>query len=319
MGLAVSSQIFIDGQEGTTGLQIYSRLNSRNDIELIQIESKFRKNKDHRARCYEQADLIILCLPDAASEAAVQDLLRPESRILDASSAFRTHPDWTYGLPELGPHQSKLISNSSHVSNPGCYATGYILLIRPLIAAGLIGKEICLSVQGISGYSGGGRKCIEQWQGSDQPTQAYGLDLKHKHLPEMRMYSGCQSTPLFSPFIANYAAGMITQVPVSHNTCSSEFSAESVYQCWQQHFKDAPFIKVHPPKSDAELCEGKLSPCARNNSNYLDLFVFGHKTQSVLMARYDNLGKGASGAAVQNMNLMLGLGEMTGLENAHAL
>jgi N-acetyl-gamma-glutamyl-phosphate reductase len=307
-------RVFIDGQAGTTGLQIVSRLSGRDDIELINIEDSRRKDTKHRAQCYASADLVILCLPDDASRLAVADLAGENTRILDASSAFRTHPDWVYGLPELKPGQSNLIANSGRVSNPGCYATGYILSVQPLVEGKLISRDSALTVQGLSGYSGGGNQAIEQWENSDLPTQPYALKLNHKHLPEMLHYGGSTLAPVFSPIIANYYAGMIVQVPLSHNICNAAFSRNAVFEAWNNHYRDTPFIRVHKPNDLSTLSEGRLSPTARNNTNYLDLFVFGNDSQSILLARYDNLGKGASGAAVQNMNLMLGMTQTTGLE-----
>jgi N-acetyl-gamma-glutamyl-phosphate reductase len=307
-------RVFIDGQAGTTGLQIVSRLSGRDDIELVNIEDSRRKDATHRGQCYASADLVILCLPDDASRSAVADLAGKNTRILDASSAFRTHPEWVYGLPELKPGQSGLIANSSRVSNPGCYATGYILSVQPLIEEKLISSDNALTVQGMSGYSGGGNQAIEQWENSKLPPQPYALQLNHKHLPEMLYYSGSTQAPVFSPIIANYYAGMIVQVPLSHNNCSTAFSHDAVYKTWDNHYRDTPFIRVHKPNDLSALSEGRLSPTARNNTNYLDLFVFGNDSQSILLARYDNLGKGASGAAVQNMNLMLGITQTKGLE-----
>ncbi len=314
----MGKRVFIDGQAGTTGLQIVSRLSGRDDIEMVNIEDSKRKDITQRARCYASADLVILCLPDNASCSAISDLAGENTRILDASSAFRTHPDWVYGLPELNSGQGKLIANSDRVSNPGCYATGYILTVQPLVREKLIPSDIALTVQGLSGYSGGGNKAIEQWENSDLPTQPYALNLNHKHLPEMLCYAGPTRAPVFSPIIANYYAGMIVQVPISHNNCEAGFSHDAVFEAWDSHYRDTPFIRVHKPGDLSALSEGRLSPTACNNTNYLDLFVFGNDTQSVLLARYDNLGKGASGAAVQNMNLMLGITQTTGLEMKNA-
>ncbi|MBV1905218.1 MAG: N-acetyl-gamma-glutamyl-phosphate reductase [Pseudomonadales bacterium] len=314
----MSFSIFIDGQAGTTGLQIVSRLSERSDIELINIDEKHRKSRTHRSQCYAQSDLVILCLPDEASILALQELADPDTRILDASTAFRTHPDWVYGLPELNSAQSSHISNSKRVANPGCYSTGYILSVRPLYEAGLIAPDTVLSVYGLSGYSGGGNQAIQQWENSNLPTQPYALGLCHKHLPEMQHYSGSRISPIFTPSIANYHAGMIVQTHLAHALCGPGFSQNTVYEAWSQYYEDSPFIKVHRANDYASLNEGKLSPTSRNDTNYLDLFVFGNDDQSVLLARYDNLGKGASGAAVQNLNLMLGLKETTGLENLHA-
>lgn len=313
----MSFRVFIDGQAGTTGLQIVARLSRRDDITLINIDHAQRKNPEARAECYTQADLVILCLPDEASISAVHELANSETRILDASSAFRTHPDWAYGMPELNKVQSAQIAAANRVSNPGCYATGFILSICPLIGDGLIDANMALTAHAVSGYSGGGNQAIEIWQGSNFPTQPYALTLDHKHLPEMQCYSGSALKPLFTPSIANYRAGMIVQIPLSHANCKANFNRTKVYESWLQRYQHSPFITVHPPNDSACLKDGKLSPTGRNNTNQLDLYVFGNKEQSVLLARYDNLGKGASGAAVQNLNLMLGLCETAGLEIPH--
>ena len=230
-------RVFIDGQAGTTGLQIVSRLAGRDDIELISIVESGRKNPQHRARCYADADVVILCLPDEASMQAVEQLATAETKILDASSAFRTHPDWVYGLPELNAGQAGLIQNSHRVSNPGCYATGYILSVRPLLQENLVARDVPLTIQGLSGYSGGGKQAIQQWENSCLPTQPYALNLNHKHLPEMLHYSGSQVAPVFSPLIANYHAGMIIQIPLAHQICSAQFSRQAVYEAWCQSYQ----------------------------------------------------------------------------------
>ncbi len=301
--------IFIDGQAGTTGLEITGRLSSREDLQLMQISDDERKDQHARQACLQAADIAILCLPDDAAREAVK-LAEGKTRILDASTAYRTDPQWTYGLPELEPGQRSEIANAQFVSNPGCYPQGFILLTRPLIEAGLLDREVALRCHAVSGYSGGGRQMVERFQNFSPKeadtfnSQTYGLTLSHKHAPEMWTYS---------TMVANYYKGMLVHVPLFSKQELQGAGIDALYEVLTQRYADEPFIEVMPPDSTAMLNDGFLNPTALNDTNHMQLMLFGNPEQIMLVARYDNLGKGASGAAVQNLNIMLGIDEKTGL------
>jgi N-acetyl-gamma-glutamyl-phosphate reductase len=308
--------IFIDGQAGTTGLEITSRLASRKDLKLLIISDAERKDQDARAHYLQSADVAILCLPDNAAREAVA-LAAGKTRILDASTAYRTDSDWAYGLPELNPQQRSFIRSAQYVSNPGCYPQGFILLTRPLIEAGMLDAATNLSCHAVSGYSGGGRQMVEKFRafdGAEQDqynSQAYGLTLQHKHVPEMHHYSTMLNAPLFTPMVANYYKGMLVQIPLFRQAVSNVSKSE-LHDILRARYADEAFISVLP-LDDSMLTDGFLNPTACNGTNNMQLMVFGNEDQYLLIARYDNLGKGAAGAAVQNLNLMLGLEEKTGL------
>ncbi len=312
------AKIFIDGQVGTTGLEITSRLAHRSDLVLLEIDEAVRKNEEARRACLQQADVAILCLPDAAAQAAVA-LADGQTRILDASTAYRTDPDWVYGLAELCPEQRQLIAAAQYVSNPGCYPQGFILLTRPLIDAGVLSADTPLRCHAVSGYSGGGRQMIERFQAFDATeadalnSQTYALNLTHKHVPEMAAYSGSNVRPLFSPMVANYYKGMLVHVPLFTQQELNGATPGEIQTLLEQRYAGEPFIEVMPLNSEPAANEGFLNPTRLNNTNRMQLMVYGHDDQIMLIARYDNLGKGAAGAAVQNLNIMLGIEEQTGL------
>lgn len=308
-----ATTVFIDGQAGTTGLQITERLRARDDLELLYLTDDERKDPAARQAGLQQADVAILCLPDQAAREAVA-LADGQTRIIDASTAYRVDPDWVYGLPELSSHQREALSAAQYVSNPGCYPQGVILFVRPLVEAGLLHPASHIKVHAVSGYSGGGRQMIEDQQGWDESqadalnSQTYGLTLAHKHVPEMRHYAGLDLAPLFTPTVAHYYKGMLVHVPLFAEEVNGDKA--TVMDCLQQRYANEPFISV----IDGDGYDSNfLNPTACNDSNNMELFVFGNDQQILLIARYDNLGKGASGAAVQNLNLMLGLDERTGL------
>ena len=310
--------VFIDGEAGTTGLQIQERLAGRDDLKLLSIDPDKRKDESARAELLNEADVAILCLPDDAARAAVELVANPDTVIIDASSAHRTHPDWAYGFPELGADYRIEIIKSKRISNPGCYPTGFIALVKPLVDAGIIPADYPVTVNAVSGYSGGGKGMIAEFESGGDAYRSYGLTQQHKHAPEMMHHAGLTHRPVFTPAVGRYAQGMIVEVPLAlwslpgHpdlldvwtelHTVYGEFRGEGVANGCERF--------VHLYADDKAV---KLEPEARNGTNVMDLFVFGNDEQARLMARFDNLGKGASGAAVQNLNLVLGFDEWAGL------
>lgn len=316
---SVSHRVFIDGQAGTTGLEIHARLRGRTDLELLEIEPARRKDAAARRELLNEADAVVLCLPDAAAREAVTLIERPGVRVLDASTAHRVDPDWAYGLPELDALQRTRIAAADRVSNPGCYPTGFILAVRPLVEAGWIDAAAPLSVHAISGYTGGGRELVERyegWRGAGihTPPRPYGLGLAHKHLPEMQQYAGISEAPLFSPLVGDFARGMLVQIPLQHSVRARPADPDLLTAALAERYADEPCVAVHAPGgADALIDGGFLDPQACNGSNRVDLMVFGHADQQLLVARLDNLGKGAGGGAIQNLNLMLGAPEHAGI------
>ncbi|QMV43092.1 N-acetyl-gamma-glutamyl-phosphate reductase [Cohnella cholangitidis] len=311
-------QIFVDGQDGTTGLKIHDYLSKNSNVEVIKIDSESRKDRDARSSLINEADLVFLCLPDSASKEAVSMVRNKRTKIIDASTAFRTNLEWTYGLPELHKHQRNSIQNSTRVSVPGCHATGFILAIRPLVAEGIIPKDYPATCYSITGYSGGGKKLISAYSDSksDQlfAPRHYALSLNHKHLPEMQLHSGLNSAPLFTPIVGSYYQGLALSIPLFPKMFLKQITAKEVQAVLAAYYKDERFIRVMPYESDAYLEDGFFNVLECNHTNYLDLFVFGNKDEILLLSRFDNLGKGASGAAIQNMNMMLGFDEDLGLK-----
>ncbi|MDX5629106.1 MULTISPECIES: N-acetyl-gamma-glutamyl-phosphate reductase [unclassified Brenneria] len=301
-------RVFIDGQAGTTGLQIQQRLVNHPHIELLNIEEERRKEAEARQEMMSAADITILCLPDAAAREAVTLADAVGARVLDASSAHRTEAGWVYGMPELADDQREKIRQASHVSNPGCYATGAITLLAPLVRKGVINAQTPLSINAISGYSGGGKAMIERYQHDAAGYAAYGLGFDHKHLKEIQKWGGLSVRPIFQPAVGDYAQGMLVFIPLN-----MDVDGERVYQVLNAFYDGEQFIKVKRFNTVPEESAPYLMPEALNNSNMLELFVFSHPEykQTMLVSRLDNLGKGASGAAVQNLNVMLGLPEQT--------
>lgn len=312
----MSATVFIDGQAGTTGLELAARLTDHPAIEVLAIEERLRKDPRRRRELIRQADATVLCLPDDAARQALE--LAPERRFLDASTAHRVASGWTYGLPELSPDNRNAIRAAERVANPGCYPTGFVLSVRPLIEAGLLDADVPLRLNAISGYSGGGKSLIAKYQSCDRPawrTRPYGLGLTHKHLPEMRVYAKTNRAPIFAPSVGHYYSGMLVQVALFACELNKGADAAAVRRVLAERYAGEPFVHVlDADAADAALDEGFLSPTVRNGSNHLDMMVFGHSEQLLIVSRYDNLGKGAAGAALQNLNLMLGLPETAGLD-----
>ena len=313
--------VFIDGQEGTTGLQIHERLKNRTDLTIHEIPVDKRKDPATKKEFLNGADLVVLCLPDAAARESVAMITNPDTRVIDASTAHRIAPDWVYGLPELTKQQRRKIKEAKRVANPGCYPTGFLLLVRPLIELGIIVPDYPVTSSAISGYSGGGKKLIASYEApADGETSAaqlgsrnYALGLTHKHIPEMRQHARLNLPPIFLPIVCSYYNGMNVTVPLYTDLCAKKVTPSELHELFTGYFEDEPFITVKPLDPDRSLENGFLNPVRLNGTNRCDLFVFGNDRQIVLAARYDNLGKGASGAAVQNMNIMMGVDETMGL------
>jgi N-acetyl-gamma-glutamyl-phosphate reductase len=312
--------IFIDGEAGTTGLQIHARLKTRRDIELVAIPPALRKDVAARRERLNDADLVILCLPDDAARAAVGMIEKNSVRVIDASTAHRVASGWAYGFPEMAPDQRAAIASSSRVANPGCYPTGFIALVRPLVAAGLLPRDWPVTVNAVSGYSGGGRSMIAEFEDESAanytrvPYRIYGLSMAHKHVAEMQRHAGLAHRPLFAPSVGRYAQGMIVEVPLQLALLPAKPKLADLYAALAAAYAGAAFIEVVPLAEAQKIAT--LDPERLNGTNRMVLYVFGSDAagQARLVALLDNLGKGAAGAAVQNMNLMLGLGEAAGLE-----
>ena len=310
--------VFVDGQEGTTGLRIHEYLSQRQDLEVLSIAPERRKDTAERARLLNAADVAFLCLPDDAAREATGLVSNPRTCLIDASTAHRTAADWVFGLPELAPGQRDRIRAAKRIANPGCHATAFILLLRPLVDAGIVPPALPVSATSITGYSGGGKKMIEQYQHGDDPRllapRPYALGLKHKHIPEMQMHGGLQTQPLFVPVVAGFYKGLAVTVPLHFGQLAPGSSGASIHRAYAQRYEGERFVRVMPLSDPAVLESGGFfDVMGANDTNRVDIFVFANDRQAVLIARLDNLGKGASGAAVQSMNVHLGVDEGLGL------
>jgi N-acetyl-gamma-glutamyl-phosphate reductase len=310
-------RVFVDGQEGTTGLRIHEYLAQRDDVEVLRIAAERRKDAAERARLLNTADVAFLCLPDAAAREAAALVTNPNTCLIDASTAHRTAPGWVFGLPELAAEQRARIRAAKRIANPGCHASAFILLLRPLVDAGLVPAELPVCATSITGYSGGGKKMIEQYEtGGDARLAAprpYALALAHKHIPEMTVHSGLEVKPVFQPIVGNFYKGLSVSVPLHLSQLRAATTAERLHAALEQRYAGERFIRVMRLRDAATLEDGFFDVQGCNDTNRVDIFVFASDTQAMLMARLDNLGKGASGAAVQAMNVHLGIDEGLGL------
>ncbi len=310
-------RVFVDGQEGTTGLRIHEYLAQRDDVEVLRIDADKRKDPAERSRLLNAADVAFLCLPDAASREAAAMVSNPGTCLIDASTAHRTVAGWAFGLPELAPGQRELLRQSKRIANPGCHASAFILLARPLVDAGLLPRNLPVSATSITGYSGGGKSMIAQYEaGGDAKLKSprpYGLTLAHKHLPEMRAHTGLERAPLFMPVVGDFYKGLAVTIPLHLSQLAAGATAEKLHAALQARYAGEPFVQVRPLRDPAVLEGGFYDVQACNGTNRVDIHVFGNDSQVLLMACLDNLGKGASGAAVQSMNVHLGLEEGRGL------
>jgi len=310
-------KVFIDGEAGTTGLQIRERLDGRRDIDLVSIDPAKRKDADERRRMLNGADAVILCLPDEAAIEAVSLIESNAVKVIDASTAHRVAPDWNYGFAEMAKGQRSAIAASTRVSNPGCYPTGFIALARPLVEAGIVPRDWQFSCNAVSGYSGGGKSMIAEFEDESSPSftrvpyRIYAMTQKHKHVPEMRAHAGLVHPPIFAPSVGRYYKGMIVEVPLALAALPRTATLKQVHAALADYFAGERFVEVVSLEEAAGI--KTLDPEGLNGTNRLKLFVFGHDGEARLVALLDNLGKGASGAAVQNLNLVLGLDEGAGL------
>ncbi len=308
------TKIYIDGQEGTTGLKILERFKGRNDIELLRIDEDKRKDNDERRRMINSSDFTFLCLPDAAAREAVA-MADDNVRIIDASTAHRTNPDWAYGFPELGKDFREKIAKSNRVAVPGCYASGFASMVYPLVKLGIMPADYPVSAHAVSGYSGAGKKAIAVYESADRPTdfdspRQYALTQQHKHLPEMQKICGLEYAPSFNPLICDFFSGMVVSLPLHTRLLTKKYGADDIRKALAEYYANSFFVKVMP---DGEPKDGFIGSNNLSGTNNMEIFVNGNDERLIICSRLDNLGKGASGAAVQCLNIMMGIDEKTGL------
>jgi N-acetyl-gamma-glutamyl-phosphate reductase len=311
--------VFVDGQHGTTGLKIHERLASRNDIEILEIPESKRKDPGAREKLINEADIVFLCLPDDAARESVSLIKNEKVCVIDGSTAHRVTPGWVYGLPELKKGQRDLIKKSKRIAVPGCHATGFILMLYPLVALGIVPPDYPVTSHTTAGYSGGGKSMIADYHDSKSPDfiknpRPYSLALNHKHVPEMTKICGLTRPPVFAPTVVNVYAGEIISIPLVPAYLKKAMNAADIRKTLADYYAGERFVKVMPYPADAYLKNGFLTFTDCNDTNNLEIFVFGGDDRILISARFDNLGKGASGAAVQDLNIVLGINEATGLE-----
>jgi len=314
-------KVFVDGSSGTTGLVINERLSQYTNIEVLKIDENKKKDEAEKKKFLNEADLVFLCLPDEAAKASVKLIENNRTKVIDASTAHRINKDWTYGIPELSKRHREAIATSRRVANPGCHASAFNLAIYPLIAEGIIGKDHQIMAHGLTGYSGGGKRLIAKYEAtnSDNPyhkgPRHYALGLAHKHIPEMMVQTGLEETPIFTPIVGNFYKGLVMSIPLTQKEMKRPLSGKELQEFYAAYYKEAHFIRVNPYDMNATLYEGTFDVTGSNDTNFSDLFVFSDDATGriVIFSRLDNLGKGASGSAIQNMNIMLGFDEWTNL------
>lgn len=307
-------KVYIDGQEGTTGLKILERFKDRNDIELLRIDEDKRKDNDERKKLINSSDFTFLCLPDAAAKEAVA-MAGDKVRIIDASTAHRTNPDWAYGFPELGKDFRSKIEQSNRTAVPGCYASGFISMVYPLVKLGIMPEDYPVTCHAVSGYSGAGKKAIAAYEGENRPAdfdtpRQYALTQQHKHLPEMQKICGLSYAPAFNPLVCDYFSGMVVSLPIFTRLLTKKYTPDDIRKALAEFYGDAYFVKVMP---EGEPADGFIGANNISGTNNMQIFVNGNDERLILCSRLDNLGKGASGAAVQCLNIMMGIDEKTGL------
>ena len=307
----------IDGSEGTTGLRIHERLDNRDDIELLTIAPELRKDPAERSRLINSSDITFLCLPDSAAREAVALVTNPNTRIIDASTAHRTEAGWAYGFPELSAKHREAIRTGKRIANPGCHASGFISLVYPLIAGGILPADYPVASFSLTGYSGGGKKMIAQYEASDRDAELdapreYGLSQQHKHLKEMRLITGLSRAPLFTPIVSDYYSGMVVNVPLYTDLLNTTQTPESLQAFFADYYANEPFVKVMPLGAESEM-SGFLSGNHLSGYDGMQIYITGNENRIQLSSVFDNLGKGASGAAIQCFNIMTGCDETKGL------
>ncbi len=306
-------KVFIDGQAGTTGLQLKSKLVNHPYVALLEIDEDKRKDNAERQRLMNESNVVFLCLPDAAAIEAVKLVTNPDTVIIDASTAHRTAEGWTYGFPELSQTHYEAVKNAKRIANPGCHATGFISLVYPLVSAGIMPSSYPVTAHSITGYSGGGNKMIADYENPEREEEIgtprqYGLSQTHKHLPEMKKITGLDTEPVFNPIVSDYYCGMAVSVPVYTKLLNKQMSAEELYAFFSDFYKDSEFISVsHAPES------GFLSPIGLEGTNKMIIYICGNDDRVTLTSVFDNLGKGASSAAIENMNIAMGFDIATAL------
>ena len=315
--MSSKTKIFIDGSEGTTGLRIHERFGQRDDIELIPISAELRKDVEERKRLINQSDITFLCLPDAAARESVSLVENENVRIIDTSTAHRTEEGWAYGFPELSPVHRNKIKEGKRIAVPGCHATGFISLAYPIVSQGILPSDYPVAAFSLTGYSGGGKKMIAEYESDERPVELdapreYALTQKHKHLKEMKKITGLSREPLFSPIVADYYSGMVVSLPLYTDYLKKETSPEKLAKFFAEYYAGEQFIKVMPYGAEEEL-KGMMAGNGCSGWDGLKIFVTGNEERVVLHAQFDNLGKGASGAAIQCLNIMLGCEENKGL------
>lgn len=313
----MKTKVFIDGSEGTTGLRIHERLDNRDDIELLTIALELRKDPAERSRLINSSDITFLCLPDSAAREAVALVTNPNTRIIDASTAHRTEAGWAYGFPELSAKHREAIRTGKRIANPGCHASGFISLVYPLIAGGILPTDYPVASFSLTGYSGGGKKMIAQYEASDRDAELdapreYGLSQQHKHLKEMRLITGLSRAPLFTPIVSDYYSGMVVNVPLYTDLLNTTQTPESLQAFFADYYANEPFVKVMPLGAESEM-SGFLSGNHLSGYDGMQIYITGNENRIQLSSVFDNLGKGASGAAIQCFNIMTGCDETKGL------